>query len=433
MKANMRRTVAVGTIGNVLEWYDFAVYGYFAAAIGKHFFPHEDPIAQLLAAFGVFAVGYMMRPVGGVIIGHIGDRYGRRAALVFSVTAMAVPTTLIGLLPGYAAIGIAAPIALTLLRMIQGLSVGGEHPSSVVFLVEHAPEGRRGLMGAFASCGAVAGILLGSAMGALFASMMSAEALETWGWRIPFLGGFVVGVAGYFLRRHLSDAAPAGRGTRTPIVETFREHGWLVGRLAMVSVFNAVAFYVIFVFVVSWLQQADGISPANALGVNTVNMALLIPVMVFGGWLSDRVGRKYCLLAATALGFITAWPLFVLMHQGSVHAALLGQLGFVICVGLFIATQPTFMVESTPAHIRCTAVALGYNLSLGIVGGLTPLAATWLIERTEDQLAPAFMVMAAAAISFLATLRLAETHRTPLPSAQAAGERTAPHPTYARA
>jgi MHS family proline/betaine transporter-like MFS transporter len=414
-----------------IEWYDFAVYGYFAAAIGKHFFPLHDPVAQLLAAFGVFAVGYLMRPIGGVIIGHIGDRFGRRAALVFSVTAMAVPTTLIGLLPGYAAIGIAAPIALTLLRMVQGLSVGGEHPSSIVFLVEHAPEGRRGLMGAFGSCGAVVGILLGSAMGALFASIMSTETLEAWGWRIPFLGGLVVGVVGYFLRRHLSENAPTEHRARAPIVETIRGHGWLVGRLAMLSVFNAVAFYVIFVFVVSWLQHADGISPAHVLEVNTFNMALLIPMMLFSGWLSDRIGRKRCLIAATALGFITAWPLFLLMYQGSIHAALLGQLGFVVCVGLFIGTQPTFMVESTPAHIRCTAVALGYNLCLGIVGGLTPLTATWLIERTEDQLAPAFMIMVAAAISLLATLRFAETHRARLPDAQTPGERAAPQAAYA--
>jgi len=433
VNAPMRRTIAVGTVGNVLEWYDFAVYGYFAAAIGSHFFPHQDPIAQLLAAFGVFAVGYLMRPVGGVIIGHIGDRYGRRAALVFSVTAMAVPTTLIGLLPGYAAIGVAAPIALTLLRMIQGLSVGGEHPSSIVFLVEHAPEGRRGLMGAFGCCGAVLGILLGSAVGALFASTMSAEMLQSWGWRIPFLGGLVVGVAGYFLRRHLSETAPAQHSARAPIVETIRDHGWLVGRLAALSVFNAVAFYVIFVFVVTWLQHADGISPAHALEINTINMALLIPVMLFSGWLSDRIGRKRCLIAATTLGFITAWPLFMLMQHGSVHAALLGQLGFVICVGLFISTQPIFMVESTPAHIRCTAVALGYNLCLGIVGGLTPLAATWLIERTENEIAPAFMIMTAAAISFVATLRFAETHRAPLQGPQFAGGRTAPQPTYAGA
>src|SRR6266571_666053 len=163
--AQTRRVVAAGMIGNVLEWYDFAIYGYFAASIGRHFFPHEDAVAQLLAAFGVFAVGYLMRPVG----------------------AVAVPTFLIGLLPGYATLGVAAPVALTFLRMVQGLSVGGEYTSSMVFLVEHAPAGRRGLMGALTTCGATGGILLGSAVGAGFAASMSDAALDAWGWRIPFL------------------------------------------------------------------------------------------------------------------------------------------------------------------------------------------------------------------------------------------------------
>ncbi|HSS82659.1 MAG TPA: MFS transporter, partial [Reyranella sp.] len=167
---NTRRVIAAGAIGNVLEWYDFAVYGYFAAAIGRAFFPREDKVAQVLAAFGIFAVGFLMRPVGGALIGYIGDRFGRRAALTFSVAAMAIPTFLVGVLPGYQTLGVAAPILLTLLRMIQGLSVGGEYTSSMVFLVERAPEGRRGLMGALISCGACGGILLGSAVGAGFAA-----------------------------------------------------------------------------------------------------------------------------------------------------------------------------------------------------------------------------------------------------------------------
>jgi len=212
--------IAAGMIGNVLEWYDFAIYGYFAAAIGRQFFPHEDAVAQLLSAFGVFALGYLMRPVGGALTGHIGDRFGRRAALTYSVTAMAIPTFLIGLLPGYATLGLWAPAALTLLRMVQGLSVGGEYTSSMVFLVERASDGRRGLMGALAACGAGGGTLLGSAVGAGFAASMSEAALETWGWRIPFLLGLIVGIAGYFLRRHVLEAVPTEQRKRVPIVET---------------------------------------------------------------------------------------------------------------------------------------------------------------------------------------------------------------------
>jgi len=192
MYSAQQRIIAAGVIGNVLEWYDFAIYGYFAAAIGRQFFPHEDAVAQLLSAFGVFALGYLMRPIGGALVGHIGDRFGRRAALTFSVAAMAIPTFLIGLLPGYATLGLWAPTALTLLRLVQGLSVGGEYTSSMVFLVERAPEGRRGLMGALTASGAIGGILLGSAVGAAFAATLSATALESWGWRIPFPLGLVV-------------------------------------------------------------------------------------------------------------------------------------------------------------------------------------------------------------------------------------------------
>src|SRR5258707_5011256 len=163
-----RRVIAAGMIGNVVEWYDFAIYGYFAAQIGRYFFPHEDAIAQLLSAFGVFAIGYLMRPIGGAIVGHIGDRFGRRAALTFSVTAMAIPTFLIGLLPGYATLGVAAPILFTLLRMLQGLSTGGEYTSSLVFLVERAPPGRRGVTASFGPFCAILGILPGSPIGWLF-------------------------------------------------------------------------------------------------------------------------------------------------------------------------------------------------------------------------------------------------------------------------
>ena len=411
------KTVAAGMIGNLLEWYDFAIYGYFAAAIGRHFFPHQDPVAQLLSAFGVFAVGYLMRPVGGALIGHIGDRFGRRAALTFSVVAMAIPTFLIGLLPGYATIGLAAPVALTLLRMVQGLSVGGEYTSSMVFLVEHAPERRRGLMGALASCGATAGILLGSAVGAGFAATMSSAALEAWGWRIPFLLGLVVGIAGYVLRRHVQETLPTERPQRAPIVETLRDHWWVVLGIAGLSAFFAAGFYVTFVYLVSWLQTADGIAPARALEINSFSMAVVLPITIAAGWLSDRTGRKPFLLLATILGFVAALPLWWMMHHPSAELAQLGQLGLVLIVGLFVGALPAAMVECAPPSVRCTAVALGYNVTLGVIGGLTPLVAAWLVERTGDELAPAFLIMATAVISFLVILRMPETYRARFASA----------------
>jgi MHS family proline/betaine transporter-like MFS transporter len=265
MRSPKGRAIAAGMIGNVLEWYDFAIYGYFAASIGRHFFPREDPVAQLLAAFGVFALGYLVRPVGGALIGHIGDRYGRRNALTVSVAAMAVPTFLMGLLPGYDTLGILAPIALVLLRMVQGLSVGGEYTSSMVFMVERAPAGQRGLMGALTASGTTLGILMGSGVGAVTAAAMSTEALDAWGWRIPFLLGILVGIAGFFLRGHGPDDPIKVGSARSPLLETMRHHWRLVAQLAGLSAFNGVSFYVMFVYVASWLQTADGISPAHAL------------------------------------------------------------------------------------------------------------------------------------------------------------------------
>ena len=212
--------IAASMIGNVLEWYDFAIYGNFAAAIGRNFFPHEDGVAQVLAAFGVFAIGYLVRPIGGVVIGYIGDYYSRRAAMNVSVTAMALPTFLMGLLPGYETLGLLAPVALVLLRAIQGLSVGGEYISSMVFLVERAPVGHRGLMGAVACCGTTLGFLIGSVVAVTITATMTTETLDTWGWRIPFLLGIVVSVVGVILRRNLSEVAPVERSERSSIVET---------------------------------------------------------------------------------------------------------------------------------------------------------------------------------------------------------------------
>src|SRR6516162_1213375 len=237
-----RKMIAASMIGNVIEWYDFAIYGNFAASIGRDFFPRQNAVAQLIAVFGVFAIGYLVRPIGGAVIGYIGDYYSRRAALNVSVTAMAVPTVLVGLLPGYETIGLIAPVALILLRTIQGLSVGGEYISSMVFMVERAPFGRRGLMGAVACCGTTLGFLIGSAVAVTITAMMTTETLDTWGWRIPFLLGIVVGIVGVILRRSLGHVAPMERDERTSILEILRNHWQLVVRAAQLSVFNAVMF-----------------------------------------------------------------------------------------------------------------------------------------------------------------------------------------------
>jgi MHS family proline/betaine transporter-like MFS transporter len=404
------RIVAAGTIGNLLEWYDFGIYGYFAPAIGRTFFPSENAVAQVLAAFGVFAVGYLMRPLGGAVVGHIGDRYGRRIALIFSVSAMAVPTFLVGLLPGYATIGLMAPVLLTLLRIVQGLSVGGEWTTSFVFLVEHAEPKRRGLIGAVAWCGGVLGILMGSAVGTLFTAILSSDQLQAWGWRIPFLFGMVAGITGLMLRRGIADAPEAAAGRRperSPLIETLSHHGALVARLAGVCTFCAISFYLIFLYLVSWLQTVDGVAPARSLAINTTSMAAMVPLVLLFGWLGDRIGRRPILLLALAFGFVSAVPLFWLMHHPQRLYLLAGELGFVLSVGAFLGVLPAFLVELTTPALRCTTISLGYNIAVGLFGGMTPMAATWLVERTAMDLSPAFIMMAAALVSFVFVLGFA--------------------------
>lgn len=398
------RIIVTGSIGNLLEWYDFAIYGYFAAQIGHAFFPKEDPVAQVIAAFGVFAAGYLARPLGGVLVGHIGDRYGRQPALIFSITGMAVPTLLVGLLPGYHTLGEAAPVLLTLLRVIQGLSLGGEWTTSFTYVVEHAPASRRGTISAIACCGGMFGTLAGSATGAVLATVLSPEALDSWGWRLPFLFGFVVGIIGFLLRRKsLGVSEIAGTATGLPLVETLRHHLWLVVRLAGVTTFLPVGFYLTFLYLVSWLQGVDGVDPARALTINTVSMAAGIPIGLAAGLLSDRVGgRPPVMLAAMAAAFVGALPLFELMHQSATLPIAVGQMAFVLMVSSVSALTPAFMVEATPPSVRCTAIALAYNIPNGLLGGMTPLAAAWLVDRTEIDLSPAFMIMAAAAVSFAA-------------------------------
>ena len=406
-----KKMVAAGAIGNVLEWYDFAVYGYFATAIGRVFFPKEDPIAQLLFAFGVFAIGYLMRPLGGMLIGSIGDRIGRKQALSVSVAAMAIPTFIVGTLPGYEAIGLAAPILLTLCRMLQGLSVGGEYTTSVVFMVENAPANRRGIAGALACCGATIGILLGSATGASLAAIMSPESLNSWGWRIPFLFGLVIGLVGLLLRRNIEVKNVGVDKQKQPLTEILQSHRLLLARLAGLSVFTAVSFYLLFVYLVSWLQLEDKMGQEVSLEINTISMAVLIPVMVAAGALSDRIGRKPLLIGTVAATIFLAYPLFSGMHHQSQVLVQLCQLGFALLVGVYLGVAPAFMAETAPAHVRSTSLALGYNLTLGIVGGLTPLIATWLVHQTHSAVAPAFMIIVAALISFGTILFMKETYK----------------------
>jgi MHS family proline/betaine transporter-like MFS transporter len=401
----------------VLEWYDFAVYGTLAPILGKLFFPADDPTASLLAAFGVFAIGYAARPLGGIILGHIGDRMGRKPALILSVLMMGAGTTAIGVLPTHAEIGTAAAVLLVVLRILQGLSVGGEYPSSIVFLGEHAPPERRGYVASWPMFGSVVGFLLGSAFGALLSNLMSEAALEAWGWRLPFLFGAVIALCGVLFRRHMSEPpafAAAQPLTAAPIVAAFRDHWRAIVQIIGLSLVNAVGFYLLWVYATSYLTDRMHVSTADALDINTLSLVVMMPAVTLSAILSDRIGRKPLLYFVSLGTLLLAWPLWWLMHHQSFLLILLGQVGFAVLYGAGYAGLSAVMIEILPAGVRCSASAIGYNICLGLFGGTTPLVATYLVERTADDFAPAYYLMATAVISLIATLSLPETARKPL-------------------
>ncbi|HEY4939902.1 MAG TPA: MFS transporter [Rhizomicrobium sp.] len=407
IRAAERRIVIAGLAGNVMEWYDFGTYGFFAATIGTQFFPAHDPMVSLIASFAVFAIGFLGRPLGALIFGHIGDKSGRKRALMASVLMMAVPTMLIGLLPTHAQIGLFAPALLVLLRLCQGLAVGGEFTTSMVLLVEGAQRTRRGLVGSFAPFGAVGGMLLGSAVGAAITFYLPADAIASWGWRAAFLFGLAIGGVVLYVRRRLPpDAAIVGiaEARHSPVVTAFKTQWRTILKIIGIILTLGIGFYLNFVYLSTWLVQYAHISHAEALALNCLGLALQLPLLPLAGALADRIGAKAVLLLST-IGFaLLSWPLYVLISHGSIAAIIGGQAVLALLQAGISAAVPAFMVEALPKHVRCTALSFGQNLAQAVFGGTVPMVAVALIGATHDPLAPALYLAAAGIVSFVVVL-----------------------------
>jgi MHS family proline/betaine transporter-like MFS transporter len=409
----LRRVVTAGVIGNVLEWYDFAVYGFFAPILAAKFFPNDDPRVSLLAAFGAFAVGFLMRPVGAAVFGHIGDRYGRARALLFSVAMMAVPTVLMGLLPTYDTIGIAASVLIVVLRMCQGVAVGGEFTASIVFLAENAPARRRGFFASFSMFGATFGTMLGAAIGALLTNAMSAEALASWGWRAAFVSGIVVAVVGVIIRRGMFDS-PGQAAVASPLTVAFREHRWQVLRVLGLNVASAATYYTLFVYAATWVSQTTKIERAVALNVQTLTILTFLVVLPIAAWLSDRIGRKLVLTVGMTACLLMAYPLLNVMHAGAIATTAAAQMAFGGLLALQMASIPAAMTEMFPHGVRVSAVSVGYGLAYALFGGTAPAVAVWLISRTGSDTAFAWYLIGLTAISLVLALGVRDRRGEPL-------------------
>jgi MHS family proline/betaine transporter-like MFS transporter len=408
----MKKTLLAGAIGNVLEWYDFALYGYFAPVFAALFFPSNSPSVSLISTFGVFAVGFLARPLGALLFGHWGDTLGRRNALAWSVLLMAIPTCVVGLLPTYGAIGVIAPIALTLCRFLQGLSVGGEFTGSATFLVEHAAASQRGYVGSWAGFSAQIGALLGSGMGALIASSLTDEALRQWGWRIPFILGSVIAVAGWYLRTRVSES-PAfetirrtGALASSPVRDVFTMQGKAVATVVGLVWLHGVAFYLLYVYLTTYLVTVTPAPLATVLWLNTGCMtllALLIPVM--GSW-SDRIGQRSLLIVGSAGLALLSYPCFLWLTSNNLPRMIMAQGLLTVLVACYMGPFFAAIAELFPTAQRYTGLSVGYNIGAALFGGTAPLVATLVIEWSGNNLAPAFYLSLCAAISFVVTLTL---------------------------
>lgn len=435
-----KRIVLAGAIGNIVEWYDFGLYGLLAPVLASQFFPSHDRIAALLGVYGGFAVGFAVRPVGAVVLGRVGDRRGRKFVLVLSVVLMGAATVGIGVLPSYAAIGIGAPILLILIRLFQGFSVGGEFVGSVTYLVETAPANRRGLTGSVANIGATIGMLIAAGAAALTAAQ--ADALHEV-WRFAFFFGGVLALVGYVLRRHLPPeeleveaekalsrtvtSRPIARDAavmtprssrfgafvaRWPGLQAFREVPRTMWVALLFTGGYGVSNYVIMVFLPTFAREFSNVSEAAALQINTIGQALVLFVAPLAGWASDRFLRRRTMLAlAFAAQAAVSWISFRFVAHTGVAGLWIAQLLLAGLLAVVMGAAPAMLAEQFPRGYRVSGHAFVLNVGIGIAGGTAPMIAVALIDASGSRMAPAAYLIAGCALSAVAVLFLRDRSR----------------------
>ncbi|WP_019450492.1 MFS transporter [Cupriavidus sp. BIS7] len=413
-RATRRRAIIAATIGNGLEWFDFTVYSFFAVIIAKLFFPTGNDLTSFLLTVATFGVGFFMRPVGAIVLGVYADRVGRKAALTLTILLMALGTAIIGLAPTYESIGLWAPALIVLARLIQGFSAGGEVGGATAFLIEHAPDEERGMYASWQQASQGISFMLGAAMGALVTNGLDQAQIDAWGWRIPFLFGLLIGPVGMYIRSHLEEppefeARQAERRAShvkfSPLSQVLRDHPREVLAGLGVTILWTVCTYVLVFYMPSYAKQQLGLPLGATFQSTAICGAIILVLCPLMGMLSDRVGRKRMLgVVALAIG-VLAYPLFHWLNVAPTTATLLQvQIVLGILLAAFTGPAPAVLAEQFPTEVRSTGLSLAYNFAVTIFGGFAPLIVTWLIESTHNKLAPAYYVIAAAAISFVALI-----------------------------
>lgn len=402
-------------LGTIVEYYDFGIYGYMAALLSVQFFASEDSTTALLETFAAFAVAFFLRIPGGLFFGHIGDRYGRRTALTWTLLLMAAATLLVGLLPTYATLGIWATMLLILCRCLQGFSAGGEVGGANVFVSEHAPAQWRGLQTAMVMCGMYLGSLAASLTGLAVSSLFSEQQALDWAWRLPFLLSAFIGIIGFYIRNSLHDSPEfvalkeEAELSALPIKTLLRTSWKTIGHMVGLYGISAGGFYIASVYCATYLQQDAGFSPTIAFVSTSVALVVGVVTLVIGGYFSDRIGRRFMLLLGSGAGLVLVVPMFHLMLQGSVALAMLAQSVCFICVSIFNSALFVTFSENMPTAVRYTGVALIANIAVSTMGGTAPMIATLLIRETGNPLSPSWFYAACALLSLVSALFVRET------------------------
>lgn len=417
LSARGRKAIIAGGIGNAVEWVDWAVYTTFSLIFAHHFFPKGDPIAALLATLAIFAVGFVMRPVGAAVMGAYADRHGRKKGLVLTIGMMAVATAVIGFAPTYETVGILSPIILVVARMVQGFAAGGEFGSSSAFLVESAAPRRRAFAGSWQQVSVGAGVLLASGMGAILTSTLSKEALDSWGWRLAFIVAALLGLVGLWLRSSVDEtdsfvnaqarSEATGEKRANSVFTMFVKHPKSTLRVFGITIAGTLLYYMWVSYMPTYAAVATGIPLSQALLANFIAVGLFLVLLPFAGILSDKIGRKPTMTAFAAGFLLFSWPAFAFLNGNFWMLLLIEVIGIILLLG-YSANCAVIMAEQFPAEVRATGIGLPYALAVAIFGGTAPYLTTWMNANGLGQFVWLYCA-AAAAIGVVVYLTMPET------------------------
>ncbi|GAB3003824.1 MFS transporter [Amycolatopsis acidiphila] len=398
LSAAQRKAIFAGAIGNTVEWVDWAVYATFAPVFAGQFFAKGNDTAALLSTLAVFAVGFVMRPVGGAVLGAYADRFGRKKGLTLTISLMAAASIVIAVCPTYSRIGVLAPLVLLLARLVQGFSAGGEFGSSSAFLIESAAAGRRAFAGSWQQVSVGAGALIASLLGTVLNSTLDDADLHGWGWRLAFGVAGALGLVGLWLRRsvHETEAFRTIERVkrRNPIVAMFRDHPAAALRVAGITIAGTLIYYVWVTYMPTYAHLATGIPLSKALLANTIAMIVFLVLLPFGGLLSDRIGRKPTMTAFAAGFLILSWPAFHFLSANFWTLLVIEIVGLVFVVG-YSANCAVIMAEQFPPEVRTTGIGLPYALAVALFGGTAPYVTTWMNANHHGNLVWLYVAVAA--------------------------------------